>query len=71
MSKSVKTVLGYLLEHTAFDRKESFLDRIMEMNESYETIPEEVMDAYEELSEYEFWEVIRKVAVEGKRRNAV
>ncbi|MFF2531300.1 hypothetical protein ACFVS2_20570 [Brevibacillus sp. NPDC058079] len=71
MSKSAKVVLDYLMENTPFTAKGSFIDRIMEIEGAYETIPDEVIDAYEELSKYELWEIIRKVAVEGKRRNAV
>lgn len=61
-------VLSYLIENTNFTEKQSFTDPIHEINYGYENVPEEIADAYEELTEYEMWEVIRKIAVEGKRR---
>ncbi|MFF0828823.1 hypothetical protein ACFYU8_18640 [Brevibacillus sp. NPDC003359] len=69
MSKPAKVVLDYLMENTPFVVKNSFVSRIVEIDEAYDTIPEDIIDAYEELSEYELWEIIRKIAVEGKRRN--
>ncbi|MCR8641474.1 hypothetical protein NV379_02280 [Paenibacillus sp. N1-5-1-14] len=60
----------FLFESTNFESKESFHDRLDELAEAYETIPEDVADAYDQLTEYEMWEIIRKMAVEGKRRTA-
>lgn len=67
--KAPKIVLEYLMENTAFNAKGSFMDRVNEIEEAYETIPYNVMDAYEELTEYQMWEIIRKLAVEDKKRN--
>ncbi|WP_339304345.1 hypothetical protein NST33_17950 [Paenibacillus sp. FSL L8-0435] len=67
--KSTVIVLNYLMEQTSFTAKTSLVDRIQEINELYETVPDEVLDSYEELTEYELWEIIRKLAVEGKKRN--
>jgi L-rhamnose isomerase len=67
--KSSKIVLDYLIETTNFEEKESFVDRLTELAESYESIPEKVHEAYQTLTEYEMWEIIRKLAVEGKRRS--
>ncbi|ELK39060.1 hypothetical protein RI662_10635 [Brevibacillus agri] len=68
MSRPSKVVLEYLLEESNLNCKASFVERIGEITESYETVPEEVADAYEQLTVNEFWEIIRKIAVEGKRR---
>ncbi|PZT57373.1 hypothetical protein [Paenibacillus silvae] len=69
MTNHRKIVLDYLMQETAFTEAQSFVDRIQEINESFETVPEEVIDSYGELNEYELWEIIRKLACEGKRRN--
>ncbi|MDY8021138.1 hypothetical protein [Paenibacillus polymyxa] len=68
MASHKAVVLKYLMDETPFTEKLSFVDRIQEINESHETVPEEVLESYGELTEYEVWELIRKVAVEGKRR---
>lgn len=69
MANHTKIVLNYLMDETTFTAKQSFIDRLHEINEGFETVPEEVIDAYQELTNYELWEIIRKVACEGKRRN--
>ncbi|MCW3793854.1 hypothetical protein OM416_19870 [Paenibacillus sp. LS1] len=69
MANHTKIVLDYLMTETPFTVKQSFIDRLHEINEGFETVPEEVIDAYQELTNYELWEIIRKVACEGKRRN--
>lgn len=65
--KPTEVVKKFLFENTNFKDKASFHDRIMELAEAFETIPEDVYEAYEELTEYEMWEIIRKLAVEGKK----
>lgn len=69
MTNHRKIVLDYLMEETPFTAKQSFVDRIQEINEGYDEVPEEVIDSYRELNEYEVWEIIRKIACEGKRQN--
>lgn len=69
MTKHRKVVLDYLMNETPFTVKQGFVDRLHEISEGYETVPEEVIDAYQELTNYELWEIIRKVASEGKRLN--
>ncbi|MFC8685947.1 hypothetical protein [Brevibacillus porteri] len=66
--KPINLVKRFLFENTNFEDKSCFHERLMEIAEAYETIPEDVYDAYEELTEYEMWEIIRKMAVEGKKR---
>ncbi|MFB0831515.1 hypothetical protein ACEU2D_18170 [Brevibacillus laterosporus] len=66
--KSSGLVKKFLFENTNFQDKTSFHYPIMELAEAFETIPEDVYEAYEELTEYEMWEIIRKMAIEGKKR---
>ncbi|WP_256975400.1 MULTISPECIES: hypothetical protein [Paenibacillus] len=69
--KATTVVKNFLFDNTNFNEKKSFHDRIMELAEAYETIPEDVYEAFEELTEYEMWEIIRKMAVEGKKRTSI
>ncbi|WP_010500000.1 hypothetical protein [Paenibacillus elgii] len=67
MRKEAKLVSRFLMQNTNFTEKSSFFDRLNEIIESYETVPDDVFEAYEEISEYELWEIIRKLAVKGKQ----
>ncbi|MCY9738127.1 hypothetical protein M5X17_31030 [Paenibacillus alvei] len=66
--KPSKIVIDHLLKNTNFTDKYSFHDSLMELAEAFESIPENVYEAYEKLTEYEMWEIVRKLAVEGKKR---
>lgn len=68
--KSIVLVLSYLLENTIFTDKASSLDRLIQLaHESNKDIPEDIYEAYRSLSEFDLWEIIRKISIEGKRQN--
>lgn len=58
MRKEAKLVSRFLMQHTNFTEKSSFFDLLNEIIESYETVPDDVFEAYEEISEYELWEIL-------------
>lgn len=69
MASPSKVVADYLMNCVDLSNPETLIDRIQEINEAYETVPEEVMDAKDELSSKEWWEIIRKIAVRGKAQD--
>lgn len=66
MNEDAKIVLNYLLDNGSVGSVGIFVDRLIEIAESYETVPEEVLEAYGKLSETEKWEVVEQVVIKGK-----
>lgn len=66
MNSPSKIVLKYLMDCVNFDNTDTMIDRVQEISEGYETVPDSVLDAYQELSSQDKWEIIRKIAVKGK-----
>lgn len=64
-----KLVTDYLLQSVNFDKATTLADRIYELDDAFETIPDNVLEAFEEISSHELWEIIGKVATEGKKRS--
>lgn len=67
--KSNKMVLiNYLIENINFNSKISWVDAFHHIAENYETVPDEILTAYEDISEYEMWDIVRLLAVKGKKQ---
>ncbi len=65
-----KAVLAYLLDNCNLKNKSNSLDRLYELvTDEYEEASNEVREAYRQLTAHEYWEVIRKLAVEGKKQS--
>lgn len=69
MALSKIIVLHYLAEHVGLNGKLQLPDVLEEISQGMESVPQEVIEAYEALSDYDFWEIVRQVAVQGKSRS--
>ncbi len=66
-----KAVLAYLLDNCNLKNKSNSLDGLYELvTDEYEDASNEVRKAYQKLTTYDYWEVIRKLAIEGKKQSA-
>jgi hypothetical protein len=66
--KTSSIVLKYLRSNIDYSNPNSLIDWVQEMSEGYDTVPEKVNDAFNELDSQELWEIIRKIAAEAKKK---
>lgn len=65
MSTAKNVIKKYLQENDCTSSVSILLDRLKEVDEAYETVPVAVIDAYEELSEKEKWEIVGEICSNG------
>jgi hypothetical protein len=66
MENHFNVVMSYLQENDSTTSVEIFMDRFHEVIEAYETVPENVLEAYEQLSDLEKWDILEQIGVRGR-----
>ncbi len=67
-AESKQIITEYLMSSVEFSSKDQWVEVFYEITETFENAPENVIEAFQELSEYQMWEIVRNLAVEGMRQ---